>query len=45
MLPARTPTDPMFVNATLDLMKKVKTAEVDLISLLKYLENSCSNLT
>ena len=31
MLPARTPTDPMFVNATLDLMEMVKTAKVNLI--------------
>ena len=34
MLPARTPTDPMFVNAALDLMEMVKTAEVNLIFLL-----------
>ena len=26
MLPAQTPTDPMFVNASLDLMKMVKAA-------------------
>ena len=35
----------MFVNATLDLMEMVKTAKVNLISLLKYLENSSLNLT
>ena len=34
MLPARTPTDPMFVNATLNLMEMVETAQVNLISLL-----------
>ena len=34
MLPARTPTDPIFVNATLDLMEMVKAAQVNLISLL-----------
>ena len=45
MLPARTPTDPMFVNATLALMEMVKTAQVNLISLRKYLEYSRSNLT
>ena len=31
MLPARTPTDPMFVNAALDLMEMVKNAQVNLI--------------
>ena len=45
MLPARTPTDPIFVNATLDLMEMVKAAQVNLISLLQYLEYSRSNLT
>ena len=45
MLPARTPTDPMFVNATLALMEMVKTAQMNLISLRKYLEYSRSNLT
>ena len=44
MLPARTPTDPIFVNATLDLMEMVKAAQVNLISLLQYLEYSRSNL-
>ena len=34
MLHARTPTDPMFVNATLGLMEMVKTAQMNLISLL-----------
>ena len=34
MLPARTWTDPMFVNASLNLMEMVKTAQVNLISLL-----------
>ena len=34
MLPARTPTDPMFVNAALDLMEMVKNAQVNLIFLL-----------
>ena len=34
MLPARTPMDPMFVNASLDLMEMVKTARVNLTSLL-----------
>ena len=32
MLPARTPTDPIFVSATLDLMEMVKSAKVNLIS-------------
>ena len=32
MPPARTPTDPIFVNATLDLMEMVKSAKVNLIS-------------
>ena len=41
MLPARTTTDAMFVNATLGLMEMAKTAQVDLISLLQYLEYSC----
>ena len=45
MLPARTPTDPMFVNAALDLMEMVKNAQVNLIFLLQYLEYSYSNLT
>ena len=45
MLPARTPTDPIFVNATLALMEMVKTAQMNLISLRKYLEYSRSNLT
>ena len=45
MLPARTPTDPMFVNAALDLMEMVESAHVNLIYLLKYLEYSCSSLT
>ena len=45
MLPARTPTDPMFANATLALMEMVKTAQMNLISLRKYLEYSRSNLT
>ena len=34
MLPVRTTTDPMFVNATLGLMEMVKTAQMNLISLL-----------
>ena len=34
MLPARTSTDPMFVNVSLNLMERVKTAQVNLISLL-----------
>ena len=34
MLPARTTTDPIFVNATLCLMEMAKTAQVNLISLL-----------
>ena len=29
MLPARSPTDPMFVNATLDLVEMVKAAKVN----------------
>ena len=45
MLPARTPTDPMFVNAALDLMEMVESAQVNLIYFLKYLEHSCSSLT
>ena len=44
MLLAQTPTDPMFVNASLDLMEMVKTAKVNLIHLLQYLEYSCLNL-
>ena len=32
MLPARTPMDRIFVNATLDLMEMVKAAQVNLIS-------------
>ena len=34
MLPARTPTNPIFVNASLDIMEMVKTAKVHLISML-----------
>ena len=34
MLPARTSTDPMFVNASLNLMEMVKAAQVNSISLL-----------
>ena len=45
MLPARTPTDPTFVNAALNLMEMVESAHVNLIYLLKYLEYSCSSLT
>ena len=34
MLSARTPTDPMFVNASLDIMEMVKTAKVNIFSML-----------
>ena len=34
ILPVRTTTDPIFVNATLGLMEMAKTAQVNLISLL-----------
>ena len=44
MLPARTPTDPLCVNASPDLMEMVKTAQVNLIFLVQYLEYSRSNL-
>ena len=33
MQPAPTPTDPMFVYASLDLMEMVKAAQVNLMSL------------
>ena len=33
MQPARTPTDPLFVYASLDLMEMVKAAQVNLMSL------------
>ena len=36
MLPARTPTDPMFVNANLGLMEMVKAAQMNLISALIF---------
>ena len=45
MLPARTPTDPMSVNAALDLMEMVESTQVNLNYFLKYLEYSCSSLT
>ena len=32
MLPARTPTDPLCVNASLDLMEMVKNAQVNTLA-------------
>ena len=41
MLHARTPLDHMYVNVTLDILEMDKTAQVNLISSLQYVEQSC----
>ena len=41
MLHARTPLDHMHVNVTLDILEMDKTAQVNLISSLQYVEQSC----
>ena len=41
MLHARTPLDHMYVNVTLDILEMDKTAQVNLISSLQYVERSC----
>ena len=40
MLHARTPLDHMYVNVTVDILEMDKTAQVNLISSLQYVEQS-----